>query len=158
MQQNAYDGEGRRVVQTTNAGSLLYQYSGLALIYEKNLTSGQVTDRYYANGLQLAKSVSGVGTFYFISDALGSIRLTTSSTGGVTFSTNYEPFGINYNVQGNLEALMYTDKQYNTSTGLYYYGARFYNPSIARFMTEDFPAYQPRVSFKIRWLLTGMPS
>jgi RHS repeat-associated protein len=115
---------------------LIYAYDGLNLIYEKNLTSGQVTDRYYANGLQLGKNVSGVGAFY-VSDALGNIRLTASGSGSTTFSSNYLPFGRNYNIQGSLEELMYTDKPYDSSTGLYYFGARFYNPSISRFISED---------------------
>ena len=137
VQTNMYDGDGKRIIQTTSGGSMIYAYDGLNIIYEKNLTSGQVTDRYYANGLQLAKNISSVGAFYFVSDALGSIRLTTSSTGATTFASDYMPFGKNYNIQGAFEELMYTDKPYDSATGLYYFGARFYNPSVDRFMSED---------------------
>jgi RHS repeat-associated protein len=31
----------------------------------------------------------------------------------------------------------YTHKPYDSTTGLYYYGARFYDPTIARYITED---------------------
>jgi RHS repeat-associated protein len=137
VQTNTYDGDGKRIIQTTGGGSIIYGYDGLNLIYEKNLTSGQITDRYYANGLQLAKNISGVGSFYFVSDASENIRQTISGGGSTTFSSNYLPYGKSYNIQGSLEELMYADKPYDSSTGLYYFGARFYNPSISRFISED---------------------
>jgi RHS repeat-associated protein len=94
-------------------------------------------DRYYANGLQLAKNITGAGLFYLVSDAEGSIRDTVSAGGSTTFSSDYLPYGRNYNIQLGLEELMYTDKPYDTSTGLYYYVSRFYNLAISRFMSED---------------------
>ncbi|MHB8702452.1 MAG: RHS repeat-associated core domain-containing protein [Nitrososphaerales archaeon] len=35
------------------------------------------------------------------------------------------------------ESFMYTGKQFDPSTGLYYYGARFYDDVLGRFITED---------------------
>ncbi len=46
-------------------------------------------------------------------------------------------FGKNYNIQGAFEEMMYTDKAYDSATGLYYFGARFYNSAIQRFLSED---------------------
>ena len=53
-----------------------------SLMFDKNLTSGVVTDRFYANGLQLANVVNGTTACYWIDDALGSTRLVTTSNAG----------------------------------------------------------------------------
>ena len=46
------------------------------------------------------------------------------------------PYGTNYGVTGK-EVFMYTGEPYNSVTGLYSLGARFYDPTIGRFITED---------------------
>jgi RHS repeat-associated protein len=52
------------------------------------------------------------------------------------FSSNYIPYGIKYATIGK-EEFMYTGKPYDTATGLYYEGARYYDPSNGRFVTQD---------------------
>jgi RHS repeat-associated protein len=73
---------------------------------------------------------------YYHQDALGSVRLVTSPAVEITFSSNYVPFGTSVNTTG-VEAFMYTGKPVDDVTGLYYFGARFYDPSIFRFITQD---------------------
>jgi RHS repeat-associated protein len=72
-------------------------------------------------------------------DALGSIRDVTTATASSVFSSNYEPFGHSYGLTETLSIFdfEYTHKPYDSSTGLYYFGARFYDPAIERFVTED---------------------
>ncbi|MGI0080109.1 MAG: RHS repeat-associated core domain-containing protein [Nitrososphaerales archaeon] len=77
--------------------------------------------------------------YYFHEDALGSTRLVTSGSSSTLFGSNYIPFGSSYGQSGSfLTSFRYKGKfdDYN-STGLYYFGARFYDPSINRFITED---------------------
>jgi RHS repeat-associated protein len=78
----------------------------------------------------------GPGCTYLHEDALGSTRLVVTSTLTVTFSSNYVPYGPNYAISGK-EVFMYTGKPYDTVTGLYYFAARYYDPSLGRFITED---------------------
>ena len=54
----------------------------------------------------------------------------------IKFSSNYVPYGSNYAMTGT-EVFMYTGEPYNSVTGLYLIGARYYDPSIGRFVTED---------------------
>jgi len=42
----------------------------------------------------------------------------------------------NYGMTGK-EVFMYTGQPYSSVTGLYYFGARYYDPTIGRFITED---------------------
>ena len=135
VQTNVYGCSGKRMMVTDNGSSTLYVYEGGAIIYEKNLTSGQITDHFYANGLQIASNVSGT-PYYYQMDALGSIRIQTTSNVTQTFLSNYMPFGLSVGRTGTSE-FQYADKPVDSITGLYYFGARFYDPSIYRFITAD---------------------
>jgi len=74
--------------------------------------------------------------YYLHEDALGSVRLVATATVTIKFSSNYMPYGSNYAMTGT-EVFMYTGKMYDASTGLYYLMARYYDPTIGRFVTED---------------------
>jgi RHS repeat-associated protein len=69
-------------------------------------------------------------------DALGSTRLVMTSTPSVQFSSNYRPYGLTYSMTGS-ETFKYTGKMYDGVTGLYYFNARWYDPSTGRFVTQD---------------------
>jgi RHS repeat-associated protein len=137
VQLNSYDGSGDRVLQTTAASSYTYSYMGLNILYDKNVTGNTttVTKHFYADGLQVAKMVNGA-VYYLHEDALGSVRLVATATVTISFSSNYIPYGSSYAMTGK-EVFMYTGKPYDSTTGLYYYGARYYDDSIGRFVTED---------------------
>ena len=58
----------------------------------------------------------------------------TDESKNIVVAAAYEPFGES-TVTGE-ESYLYTGKQKDT-TGLYYYGARYYDPDLGRFMTRD---------------------
>jgi RHS repeat-associated protein len=128
-----YDAGGRRVRGWDAVGGTVdYVYSGLNIVDEIN---GGAHEKYvYAGSMHLASNSSGT-TEYFHVDHLGSTRLKTTSTGGVIYESNYEPFGPGYGEDGS-EEFRYTGKQEDT-TGLYYFGARYYDPVTGRFITRD---------------------
>jgi RHS repeat-associated protein len=134
VQQNYYDGEGRRVEQTTGTTTMLYLYVGLNALYEKNLQTGAATKHVYADGEQIA-SIATAGTFFLAADELGSTRLVTSGSSQV-FSSDYVPYGVEHGASGS-EEYMYTGMLYDAATGLYYDNARFYDPSTGKFLTAD---------------------
>ncbi len=70
---------------------------------------------------------------YYHTDHLGSTRLVTDEAGNVVTDIQYKPFG---EPIGGEERFLYTGKE-RDSTGLYYYGARYYDPEIGRFITRD---------------------
>ena len=49
-----------------------------------------------------------------------------SSTVVLKFSSNYVPYGSNYQMTGK-EEFMYIGQPYSSVTGLYYFGARYYD-------------------------------
>jgi RHS repeat-associated protein len=62
-------------------------------------------------------------------------RLVTQS-GSVVFSTNYEPFGAPYAASGTDPSVKYTG-QWSEAAGLYWNHARFYDPTLGRFVSAD---------------------
>jgi RHS repeat-associated protein len=83
------------------------------------------------------------GTYYpeyFIKDHLGDVRAVVSSVSGITQVTDYYPFGLEIHVSGSSNnQLKYNTKELQTEAGLgwYDYGARFYDPQIARWHVVD---------------------
>ncbi|MGI0092429.1 MAG: RHS repeat-associated core domain-containing protein [Nitrososphaerales archaeon] len=137
VENDSYDGGQNADYQTIGSAKTYIVYEGLNMIYSKTHQGLQnsITDDIYANGLHVAK-ILGSSTYYYQLDALGSTRLVTTSTASNHFSSNYEPFGLNYAKSGS-ETFMYTGKPQDAPDGLYYYGARIYEVVIGRFLTED---------------------
>ena len=122
-------------MQTVGNSSVVYSYQGVNILYQKNLTSDTITKSFYAGGIQVAQMV-GPGVYYLHQDALGSTVLTMTATVTPSFKAEYVPYGPGYVATGE-ELFQYTGKLLDEATGLYYEGARFYDPTVGRFITED---------------------
>ena len=108
--------------------------AGVSILYQENLTSDTTTKSFYAGSLQVAQMVNYT-TYYLHQDALGSTRLVTNGA-ILAFKSNFGPYGVNYAMSG-AEAFQYTGKLMDVVDGLYYEGARYYDPTTGRFITED---------------------
>jgi RHS repeat-associated protein len=73
--------------------------------------------------------------FYYHTDHLGSTRLVTDENKNIVSASTYHPFGDPDTEEGE-EPHLFTGKEKDT-TGLYYYGARHYDPRISTFITRD---------------------
>ena len=135
LQNNTYNADGQRVKSVAGSSSQVFLYEGSSMLES---VSNSTSDSFYANGL-LISEISGASTYYYQEDALGSTRLVTTSSASVVFSSNYLPFGSSYAQSGSFStAFRYTGKYEDyATTGLYYFGARYYDPAISRFITED---------------------
>src|SRR5882672_10364750 len=66
-----------------------------------------------------------------------SIRLSTN-IGAVSDNFVYDSFGNVISSTGSfIQPFRYTSREWNAETGLYYYRARYYDPIIGRFLSED---------------------
>ncbi|HKT09249.1 MAG TPA: RHS repeat-associated core domain-containing protein, partial [Gemmatimonadaceae bacterium] len=136
-----YDGQGRRVAKVTG-GDLRYIYSGGQLIAEvdsSNTTLAQDIYRYYP-GVDNPHSVKAVsGTYYYLS-SIGTpgIAALIDSTGKIKNRYRYSPWG---GLEDSLETvsnvLKFAGREYDPETHLYYNRARYYDPQLARFISED---------------------
>jgi RHS repeat-associated protein len=107
--------------------------------FQDSSTDGVVVSRYESDGrhpVSMWSSTDGSQALHH--DALGSIVATTDTTGAIKSETIYDAFG---NVQERTGASAnkfgYTGHQMDQESGLIYFQARYYDPSIGRFITQD---------------------
>ena len=81
-----------------------------------------------------------VVTSYYFSDLDGNVVALVSPSGMVLAQYEYDPFG-NLISKGGLMAdinkYRFSSKEWNDNTGLYYYGYRFYDPNLERWLNRD---------------------
>jgi RHS repeat-associated protein len=130
-----YDPFGRRVSKTI-VGTTQYLYDGANPVQEisgttasANLLTGGL-DEYF-------QRTDSAGARSFLTDALGSTLALADSTGTLQTSYTFEPFG-NTSVTGTAtsNSFAYTGRELD-ATGLYFYRARYYHPTLQRFISED---------------------
>ncbi|HBF36110.1 MAG TPA: hypothetical protein DDW50_02185 [Firmicutes bacterium] len=143
-----YSPDGLREVKRGSKGTIHYVFEGTEPIFEKNITSGKIKSYVYVLGKHLARVDGVIGdtnakVYYYHTDYLGSVRVITDQNGKVVFSADYLAFGTKYASNGDFdETHGFTGKDYDSDTGLYYFNARWYDPDLGRFISED-PAADP---------------
>src|SRR5438309_7119113 len=134
-----YDPFGRRIYKSSSSGTSVYAYDGDNLVEETN-SSGAVVARYEDTqniDEPLAMLRSGA-TSYFHADGLGSVTSLSSSAGSIANTYTYDSFGKLTASTGSLvNPFQYTARESDTESGLYYYRARYYDPTAGRFISED---------------------
>ncbi len=102
-------------------------------------TAGTVIARYdFAEGRPVALWSAEDGNQLLHADALGSIVATTAADGSVKSETLYDAWGNPTTTTGSsANKFAYTGHQADAESGLYYFKARYYDPSIGRFISQD---------------------
>ena len=132
-----YDGDGGRTKNVDASGTTKYVGS----LYEER---GGVGTSYIFFGDTRIASVTNGGVRYYHADHLGGTNVLSDSLGEKKELIEYLPFGeINqathqqYGSSAEIAHFYFTGKELDDSTGLYYYGARYYDSSLGRFITAD---------------------
>ena len=78
-------------------------------------------------------------TTYYVNDALGSPVAAMDETGALKWRKHYSPYGQDIDPDPNAKAhkVGFTGHVEDSSTGLTYMGARYYDPLVGRFMGVD---------------------
>lgn len=79
----------------------------------------------------------GGATYYYGSDGLGSTTSLFSTSATIATSYTYSSFGATTPSGSVVNPLQFTGRELDAETGLYYYRARYYDPSTGRFLNED---------------------
>ena len=130
-----YDGDGSRVKSV--AGGVTTYYIGN--YYEWRVeTSGSTGVNYYYAGSQRVAMRVGTTLSYLFGDHLGSTSITADASGSVSGELRYLPFGETRYENGQTPtSFRYTGQREAAESGLYFYGARWYDSSLARFIQAD---------------------
>jgi RHS repeat-associated protein len=162
----AYDGLGRLRIRTeyTWSGSawvadsvVNYIYDGWRVIQERD--SGNTPTVSYTHGNDLSGSMEGAGgiggmlarsdgyssgnftthNFYF-ADGNGNITYMLNNSQSMVASYRYEPLGNTISSSGTLadaNVYRFSSKEIMGNSGLYYFGYRFYDPNLQRWINRD---------------------
>jgi len=156
----AYDLDGLRIGVTDTRNQLhqhLREGEHLEGVYD---ASGNIEARYLRGAL-IDEVINGYvyqGTDWthltFHHDGLTSVVGLSSHDGRVLEQTRYSAFGERQSnvldTVGGLfptNQLRYTGREEETATGLYYYRARYYDPGLGRFLSEDPLGFEAGINF-----------
>jgi RHS repeat-associated protein len=152
-----YDAVGRRISKTINGVTTTFLYDGLDIIRE----GGGGGDASYLRTLNIDEALSrtdGSGTSAYLADTLGSTVALADASGSPVTTFAYAPFGeTSFSGTPSLNSVQFTGRE-NDGTGLYYYRARYYDPTRSRFVSQDPIGFESGVNFygyayddPIRW-------
>ncbi len=160
-----YDGFGRLRERVDYTGvsrtETHYIYDGWRAIQERDSNNVPVVS--YTRGIDLSGSLEGAGGIggllarssgyssgnwtshaYYHADGNGNITCLVDTNQSVVASYRYDPFGNTISQSGTLAAAnlyRFSSKEIHINSGMYYYGYRFYDPSLQRWINRD-PAFE----------------
>lgn len=90
-----------------------------------------------------------INLYFYHPDHLGSSNYLTDREGSVRQHNEYLPFGetfVDEHVSDDIQPYLYNGKELDEESGLYYYGARYYEPKLSNWlsvdpMTEKYPGW-----------------
>ncbi len=134
-----YDPFGRRIQKGSSNGTTNYLYDGTNSVEEVD-QSGSVLARY-AQGAGIDEPLADLrsgSAAYYEQDGLNSVTSLSNSTGALANTYTYNAFGnLTASTGTTANPLQYTGRDYDQETGLRYYRARYYDPTVGRFISED---------------------
>jgi RHS repeat-associated protein len=138
-----YDAFGRR---SRNRQNTSFVFDGVNVVQE--LFGSMVSANLFNGGIdEIFARTDSLGAFTPLKDALGSTIALVDSTGSISTTYSYDPFG-NTIVSGasNSNVFQYTGRE-NEGNGLYFYRARYYSPVLGRFISEDPKGFSAGANF-----------
>ncbi|RVX41120.1 intein/RHS repeat-associated protein [Nonomuraea polychroma] len=130
-----YDTDGERLIRRDPDGSATLYLGAMEL----RLAGGQVTGkRYYSTADATLVAMRETGVTWLLAGMHGSTQLAVNDSTGTISRERYLPFG----QRRGADDLPFTDRGFlgkaeDASTGLTYLGARYYDPTIAKFISTD---------------------
>lgn len=132
-----YDALGRRIERNFQSGreSTKFTYDGGDVLLDDN--KGTLTKYLNGEGTDdKLRATTGSNTSYFLADHLGSTNGLTDGSGAVTSTSSYDSFGNPANTAFPTR-YQFTGREFDNFTGLQFSRARWYDPQIGRFISED---------------------
>ena len=127
-----------------NNGYTKHYYAGATRLVSK------IGEDYYENNELVPTGKEEKKQYFYFQDHLGSNTYITDLNGDIAQYSAYTPYGEMFREYRNITPYRFNGKELDTETGLYYYGARYYNPSTALWLGVDplaskYPGVSPYV-------------
>jgi RHS repeat-associated protein len=131
-----YDGDGKMVTATVGVTTTFY----VGMCFEK---MGTITHTYYYHAGKRIAMREGTALYWLLTDHLGSTAMLVSGT--ITGELRYKAYGQVRDSWGITTTTKYhfTGQREESTIGLYFYNARWYDPALGRFTQADTVVPQP---------------
>lgn len=139
-----YDAMGRLAeVKPSSVSGVAFRYEGGKLLAEYDISPtnyGTVLRRYVPGVLPdetllWYEGAASLDRRWIVADQQGSVTAVTNASGTVLSANSYDEYGVPSS--GNTGRFQYTGQTWIPELGMYYYKARFYSPTLGRFMQTD---------------------
>lgn len=138
-----YDGNGRRIKSIWKVGeetkmTIIYHYDEAGNILQETDGSGSLIASYvYANGQRIARIDKDGNIVYFHNDALGSPICLMDEAGNIIQLNHFGAFGdVEASKGTDNNKYLFSGKELDL-TGLYYFGARYYDAETGLWIAPD---------------------
>ncbi len=136
-----YDGQNI-FFETDGAGTILAQHTHTPIVMDDILASNITSAGVSAGLAQSSKN------YYYLKDHLGSVTSIADSSGNIVQRYDYRTFGKILSIRNSSgvdissapivnTAFNFTGREWDREAGLFYFRARYYDPSIGRFLQQD---------------------
>lgn len=135
----AYNAQGYRVAKTINGKITRYLYEKDKVVLETDGSGSETAYQVYGTNL-LTRRVQGekAEQYYCLYNAHGDVTGLLDGNGGLAATYDYDAFGNLTGKTGQADnSTTYAGYQWDEETKLYYLNARYYDSTIARFISED---------------------
>lgn len=152
--QYEYDGAGKRIKAVDGEGVTTYHYDGLNACIERDADGETVAS--YVRGLSYGGGIGGIISarmiapghrysnlpsydIYYHYDGIGNVSGLSDSRGRETASYAYDAYGNILRETGiaRNNPYRFSTKEHDSPSNLCYFGARYYDPRIGRWLTKD---------------------
>ena len=129
-----YDGDGNRVKATMGGTTTTY----ISSYYEWTGSTSTMKKYYYAGETRVAMRTGSSTLNFLLGDHLGSTAITANSNGVKSGEIMYYPWGTERYIYGTTPTTYhFTGQRLENLIGLYYYGSRWYDPYLNRWIQPD---------------------
>ncbi|WP_040950108.1 RHS repeat-associated core domain-containing protein [Gorillibacterium massiliense] len=139
-----YDGDGLRTQKLSRSSADGYKTVVTNYLWDRGAViqetdgSNKVTVQY-TRGLNYVSRTDSTGqTLYYLYNGHGDVVQTVTEEGEVVNQYDYDVFGNpTLTIEAYSESIRYAGEFYDAEVGLYYLKARYYDPYIGRFISQD---------------------
>jgi RHS repeat-associated protein len=131
-----YNGDGQRVIGTEGGITTVY----IGNYFEWKGSTSTMVRYYYAGAARVAMRTGTADPLWMFGDHLGSTSVVANYDGSLYARQGYYAWGERRFLAGDNPlptTFRYTGQRESASFGMYYYGARWYDPSLGRFTQVD---------------------